>query len=42
MICLRFELTESFGANMFVFELVVGCIGVDHDSLHAVAAELLL
>lgn len=39
---LQFELTESFGADMLVFKLVVGCIRVDHDPLHAVAAELLL
>lgn len=39
---LQVELTESFGADMFVFEFVVSCVGVDHDPLHAVAAELLL
>lgn len=27
---------------MLVFELVIGCIGVDHNPLHAVTAELLL
>lgn len=39
---MKFELTESFGVDVLVLELVVGCIGVDHNPLHAVAAELLL
>lgn len=37
-----FKLTESFSVDMFVFELVIRSIGVDHDPLHAVTAELLL
>lgn len=36
------KLTKSLGADMLVFELVIGCIGVDHNPLHAVTAELLL
>lgn len=38
----QYELTKSLGADVLVFELVIGCVGVDHNPLHAVAAELLL
>lgn len=36
------KLTKSFGADVFVFELVIGCIRVDHNPLYAVTAKLLL
>lgn len=36
------KLTEPLGADVLVFELVVRGVGVDHNPLHAVAAELLL
>lgn len=39
---MRHQLTEALGADVLVFELVVRCVGVDHDPLHAVAAQLLL
>lgn len=39
---MQHELTEAFGADVLVFELVVRCVGVDHNPLHAVAAQLLL
>jgi len=42
LICCNNKLTESFGVDMLVFELVIGCIGVDHNPLHAVTAKLLL
>lgn len=35
-------LTQTLGADVFVFELVVGGVGIDDDPLHAVAAQLLL
>lgn len=35
-------LTQALGADALVLELVVGRIGVDHDALHAIAAQLLL
>lgn len=41
-IIIEYELTESFGAHMFVFELVKGRIRVDHNPLHTVTAELFL
>lgn len=35
-------LTQTLGADVFVFELVVSGVGIDDDPLHAVAAQLLL
>ncbi len=35
-------LTQTLGADVFVFELVVGGVGINDDPLHAVAAQLLL
>lgn len=39
---IHYKLTKSLGGDVLVLELVIGCVGVDHNPLHAVTAELLL
>lgn len=41
-IIIYYQLTKSFSGDMLVFELVIGCVRVDHNPLHTVTAELLL